>query len=201
MKGRRKSCKLVQRMDPMEGPRSGDCDASEGGDGLSVSASRYDQVDMLIHFTARSNDFLEGKKIMRSGSGRELCQSHCVDHAHNVWIKEEHDSRQSVLKNETHPWSFNTSVVTHVSNLGKQRHQKSCSATDHSTYSMKTKMSSHSQELQFADAVRERLTNLCTHQPYFQELQALRLVDALEPVNFSHDFQREEPQEYKKLKP
>jgi len=155
----------------MEGTSSGDCDASEGGDGLSVSAIRYDQVDMLIQFTARSNDFLEDKFL------------HSVDHARNVWIKEEHDSEQSVLKNETHPWSFNTSV----SNLGKQRQQESCSSTDHSTYNMKNKMSSHSQELQFADALTERLTNLCTHQPYFQELQALRLVDALEPVNYSHD--------------
>lgn len=181
----------------MEGPSSGDCDASEGGDGLSVSASRYDQVDMLIQFTARSNDFLEEKKIVRSGSGRELCTFHSVDHARNVWIKEEHDSEHSVLKNEAHPWSFNTSV----SNLGKQCQQESCSSTDHSTYTMKNKMSSHSQELQFADALTERLTNLCTHQPYFQELQALRLVDALEPVNYSHDFLREEAQEYKKLKP
>jgi hypothetical protein len=130
-----------------------------------------------------------------------------------MWIKEKHDSGQSALKNGTHPWSFNTFVVadsrtaacrtasTHVSNLGKQRQQKSCSSTDHSTYTMKTKMSSHSQELQFADAVRERLTNLCSHQPCFQELQALRLVEALEPVNYSHDFLREEPQDYQKLKP
>ena len=182
----------------MEGESSGASDDSEGGDRLSVSESRYDQVDVLIHYTARSNDFLEEKKIVRSGSGRELCTSHYFDHARNVWIKEEHDSGQSVLKNEIHPWSFNTS---HVSNLGKQHQQKSCSSTDHSTYTMKTKMSSHSQELQFADAVRARLTNLCTHQPHFQELQALRLVDALEPVNYSHDFLREEPHEYKKLNP
>ncbi len=194
-------------------PSSGDCDASEGGDGLSVSASRYDQVDLLIHFTARSNDFLEEKKIVRCGSGRELCTSHCVDHTRKVWIKEEHDSGQSVLKNETPPWSFNTSVVadshtaacltasTHVSNLEKQRQQESCSSTDHSTCTMKSQMSSHLQELQFANALTKRLTNLCTHQPHFQELQALRLVDALEPVNYSHDFLREEPQEYKKLKP
>jgi hypothetical protein len=175
----------------MEGTSSGDCDASEGGDGLSVSAIRYDQVDMLIQFTARSNDFLEEKKIVRSG--REVT-FHSVDQARNVWIKEEHDSEQSVLKNETHPWSFNTSV----SNLGKQRQQESCSSTDHSTYSMKNKMSSHSQELQFADALTERLTNLCTHQPYFQELQALRLVDALEPVNYSHTISCEKKHRSKK---
>ena len=55
-------------------------------------------IQYTVVYTVGSNAFLAQQKMVKSGSGSELCTSHCLEHTRNMWIKEEHDSGQSVFK-------------------------------------------------------------------------------------------------------